>query len=228
MFTLEQVIPWGRSFDEYQRMFLLSQSDLRGRILGCGDGPAAFNADATRRGFQVTSCDPLYRLTGSDIRGRIDVTYDEVLEQLRQNYDAFVWKDIRDVEHLGRVRMQAMEIFLEDYERGKRAGRYLDASLPELPFHEKSFDVALCSHLLFLYSDHLSESFHRQSALEMCRVAKEVRIFPLMTLAGEKSRYIAPVSEELERSGYRVSIERVLYEFQRGGNEMMRISKTLN
>jgi len=29
MFTLEQVVPWGRSFDEYCRMFALS-----------GDGPA--------------------------------------------------------------------------------------------------------------------------------------------------------------------------------------------
>jgi hypothetical protein len=40
MFTLDQVVPWGRSFDEYQRMFALTGADL-GLILGCGDGPAA-------------------------------------------------------------------------------------------------------------------------------------------------------------------------------------------
>ena len=44
MFTLDQVVPWGRSFDEYRRMFALSDDDLTGSILGCGDGLASFNA----------------------------------------------------------------------------------------------------------------------------------------------------------------------------------------
>ena len=38
MFTLEQVVPWGRSFEEYRAMFALSDADLEGRVLGCGDG----------------------------------------------------------------------------------------------------------------------------------------------------------------------------------------------
>ncbi len=59
MFTLDKVVPWGRSFDEYQQLFALTPADLERRILGCGDGPAAFNAEATRRGARVVSCDPL-------------------------------------------------------------------------------------------------------------------------------------------------------------------------
>src|SRR5215471_7275287 len=55
--TLDRVVPWGRSFDEYCRMFALEEPDLARRILGCGDGPASFNAVATRRGLTVTSCD---------------------------------------------------------------------------------------------------------------------------------------------------------------------------
>jgi len=35
MFKLNRVVPWGRSFDEYRRMFALSDCDLRGRVLGC-------------------------------------------------------------------------------------------------------------------------------------------------------------------------------------------------
>jgi len=62
MFTLDAVRPWGRSFDEYQRMFALSDADLHSRILGCADGPAGFNAVATGRRLRVTSCDPLYGL----------------------------------------------------------------------------------------------------------------------------------------------------------------------
>lgn len=43
-FTLDKVVPWGRSYDEYVSMFDLSGADLGVRILGCGDGPAEFNA----------------------------------------------------------------------------------------------------------------------------------------------------------------------------------------
>jgi hypothetical protein len=59
MFTLDRVVLWGRSFDEYRRMFNLTSEDLGGRIVGCGDGPASFNAEATVQGRQVISCDPL-------------------------------------------------------------------------------------------------------------------------------------------------------------------------
>ncbi len=85
MFTLgSQVVPWGRSFDEYRRMFALTDRDLCLRIAGCGDGPASFNAEATRLGFRVISCDPIYRWDAVHIEDRITATYDEVLEQVRK------------------------------------------------------------------------------------------------------------------------------------------------
>jgi hypothetical protein len=61
MFTLDHVVPWGRSSKEYQRMFALRDRDLQSRVLGCADGPASFHAEAARRGTQVISADPLYR-----------------------------------------------------------------------------------------------------------------------------------------------------------------------
>ena len=118
MFTLEEVVPWGRSFDEYRRMFALSDADLTGRILGCGDGPASFNAEATRRGASVVSMDPLYRYDADQVRRRIDVTYETVLDQTRRNAHEFVWDAIGSLEELGRVRMAAMQTFLDDYPQG--------------------------------------------------------------------------------------------------------------
>lgn len=44
--TLNEIVPWGRSYDEYVAMFGLTESDRQSRILGCGDGPAAFNAES--------------------------------------------------------------------------------------------------------------------------------------------------------------------------------------
>ena len=60
-FELDSVVPWGRNLDEYRQMFLLSDSDMRKRIAGFGDGPACFNAEATRLGMNVTSYDPIYQ-----------------------------------------------------------------------------------------------------------------------------------------------------------------------
>ena len=70
--------------------------------------------------------------------------------------------------------MQAMELFLADYDRGKAEGRYVTAELPLLPFEDCSFDLAVCSHFLFWYSQQLGEAFHHTSIKELCRVAKEV------------------------------------------------------
>jgi hypothetical protein len=223
MFTLEQVVPWGRSFDEYCRMFALGDSDLALRILGCGDGPASFNAEATRRGAAVVSCDPIYQWESVQIRERIAATYDQIVEQTRRNVDEFVWDSIRSVEELGQVRMAAMQAFLDDYDQGKDRGRYIEAALPKLPFSDSSFDLALCSHLLFLYSAQLGDVFHRDGIQELCRIAREVRIFPLLALGSHRSPYIDRSVEELRAAGHDVSIESVPYEFQRCGNQMMRI-----
>jgi hypothetical protein len=228
-FTLNDIVPWGRSYDEYVRMFALEEAELRLRILGCADGPASFNADATRRGMQVISCDPLYAFAATAVRERIDATSPEVLEQTRKNAAAFVWNTIPSVEQLGIIRTAAMARFLEDYDpesaEGSPERRYVAAALPDLPFLDAAFDLALCSHFLFLYSDHLGADFHNDAARELCRVAREVRIFPLLSLDGKRSPFVESVRETLTGSGMVVSLELVPYEFQRGGNQMMRIRR---
>lgn len=226
MFTLDQVVPWGRSYDEYRRMFALTEQDLGRSILGCGDGPASFNAEATRLKSRVVSCDPLYRFDTAQIRQRIAATYDEVIEQTRRNSGEFVWESgIETVEELGRVRMAAMQMFLDDYDLSKASGRYVDGELPALPFADGAFDLALCSHFLFLYSPQLGEAFHHAAALELCRVAAEIRIFPLLALGGEPSPFVDGCVRRLTEMGYDAAIETVAYEFQRGGNQMLRVRR---
>ncbi len=204
-------------------MFALTNDDLRLRIVGCGDGPASFNAEASRRGANVISCDPIYRWEASQIRERILSTYDEMLEQTRRNADEFVWSSIRSVEELGQVRMATMQTFLDDFASGKLAGRYLEAELPTLPFADASFDLGLCSHFLFLYTTQLGDVFHRSAILEMCRVATEVRIFPLLALGGQQSPYVHENLDHLRALGFDATVVKVPYEFQRGGDYMMQI-----
>ncbi|MGF1460511.1 MAG: SAM-dependent methyltransferase [Leptolyngbyaceae cyanobacterium] len=219
--TLDHIVPWGRSFDEYVAMFNLTAQDLAGAILGCGDGPAAFNATLTQRGGRVTSVDPLYAFTPEQIQARIEATYDVILAQVRQSQVDYVWETIPSVEALGQTRMQAMSDFLADYTTGQTSGRYVVGSLPDLPFEYQPFDLALVSHLLFLYSDHLSCDFHWRSLINLLRFAREVRVFPLLTLDCVISPHLATVQAQLTQAGYPVTIQTVAYEFQRGGNQML-------
>jgi len=94
-FSLDEVVPWGRSYDEYVRMFDLSEFDLGLRILGCGDGPAAFNAVLAGGGGTVLSVDPLYMFKVAQIEERIAATCEAVLAQLRGNQNDYVWREIR-------------------------------------------------------------------------------------------------------------------------------------
>lgn len=223
--TLNEIVPWGRSFDEYRAMFALNENDLQHSILGCGDGPSSFNAEMTRRCKRVTSVDPVYRFGAEEIAQRIRETAETVLHQVETNSENFVWENIPSIEALETIRMAAMRDFLDDYEKGRKEKRYIEASLPDLPFEDNRFDLVLCSHFLFLYSVHLDLDFHLNSVLEMCRVGNEVRIFPLVDLKNSRSVHLEPLTETLQRQGFACEIEPVAYEFQKGGNEMLKIIK---
>ena len=226
-FQLADIVPWGRSFSEYVAMFALTAEDLKQPILGCGDGPASFNAVLTARGGTVQSIDPLYAFDADQIRQRIDEVVPVVLEQTRQSADDFVWSHIRSIEELRDVRLAAMEEFLADYEAGREGerSRYQAGGLPVLPYADGEFAVALCSHFLFLYSEHLTLQFHVDSVVELCRVASEARIFPLLELGGTESRHLRPVLDDVRSRGFSATMAPVPYEFQRGGDQMLVVRK---
>lgn len=218
---LDQVVPWGRNRSEYIAMFDLKQQDLAGTILGVGDGPASFNAECRLCGDQVTSVDPLYQFSAPQIAKQIDSTYPLVMAEVSKNHDDFIWSDISNPDMLGQARMQAMQAFLEDYQQADARQRYINASLPTLPFAEHQFDLALCSHFLFLYSHKLDLNFHLAACRELCRVAREVRIYPLVTLDNSPSPHVDSVMESVRFLGLEARRQPVHYQFQRGATEML-------
>ncbi len=205
-------------------MFALTPKELSASVLDCGGGPASFAAEMHRRGNCVVSCDPLYELSADKISKKIEETYPQILEATKKNVEHFVWAEFGTPEGLGEFRRATMRTFLQDFPEGLKDGRYRTAALPTLPFRDRQFDLALCSHLLFTYSDALSFQFHVDSIRELCRVATEARIFPLLAQFGtEHSAWLAETIQRLEADNHRYEIIRVAYEFQKGGNEMLRV-----
>ena len=222
-FHYKDIIPWGRSFDEYLDMFNLSESDLVRDIVGVGDGPASFNFRMYQRGAPIVSVDPIYRYSEAKLRERIQETYDDVIAQARRNRDKFVWTKISDVDELAEIRRQAMDEFCQDFERGKQQGRYIDASLPNLPFPDRHFDLVLSAHFLFFYSANRDLDFHLNAVRELLRIGSEVRIFPIVDVNSNPSPFLSPVIDELKKEEITCSVERVPYHFQKTGNEMLRL-----
>lgn len=218
---LDRVVPFGRTLKEYSQIFNLKDSDFQKRILGVGDGPASFNAEAHQKGCQVCSIDPVYEFSAPQIQSRFEEVVDDIIEQVIETPDDWVWSFHKNPQDLRKTREKALQLFLEDYELGKKEGRYKIGALPKLEFEDNSFDLALCSHFLFLYSAQVDYEFHRNSIYEMLRISKEIRIFPLLTLMLDPSPHLDPLIKDLNKKGYWVSIQKAGYELQRGGNEML-------
>lgn len=218
---LADVKPWGRSLSEYRGMFALSDADLHKRILDCAGGPASFNAEWTEQGGTTVSCDPLYQYSAAAIDARIRETAPAIIDHVYGDRDRYVWTTFHSPERLVAVRLAAMSRFIADLPQGLREDRYRQSALPQLPFADTEFDLALCSHLLFTYSEQLSLDFHLLSIRELARVAAEVRIFPLLDQAGEPSPHLQPIVTALTEEGYPLHTQSVPYEFQRGGNQML-------
>jgi hypothetical protein len=222
---LEQVVPFGRSLDEYIHMFNLTDRELQTKILSVGDGPASFNAEGTELGYSIKSIDPLYVFDAEQIRDRFYAVIDNIISQIEQTPKDWIWTYHRSPQDLRQNRERVTQRFCKDYENGKAQGRYEVGEMPRLKYHDQAYDLGLSSHFLFLYSDQLDEQFHWHSICEMLRICQEVRIFPLMTLMLQRSPHLDPIVDRLKSLGYLCEIQVVPYQLQRGGNEMLKITR---
>lgn len=222
---LEGVVPFGRSFDEYARIFSLTETELQQSILSVADGPASFNAEATKLGYRIKSVDPLYCFSAAQIKQRFDAVVDNIIHQIENSLDNWVWDYHRSPDNLRKNRENAIELFCQDFERGKTEGRYQMGALPQLDYPDAVYNLGLCSHFLFLYSEQFDQTFHLKAICEMLRVCQEVRIFPLLTLDLTPSPHLDFVIAALTAMGYQCDIQSTAYEFQRNGNKMLKITR---
>ncbi len=223
-FDLRGVAPWGRSAAEYEAFFALSDVPPSARLLDCGGGPASFAAEWGARGRFVVAADPIYCLSPGSIAAEFEPTASRMLEGMQKAHDRFRWDHYGSPENVIERRREALAAFIADFQSPARAGHYVAASLPELPFQLETFDLVLCANLLFLYSEELDLDLHLASLREMLRVGREVRVFPLLDMDGRPSVHLEASVRALQASEH-VELVPVPFEFRRGDSRMLRLTR---
>ncbi len=220
-FNLDSVAFFGRTMEEYLQAFALSTNDLIGkRVLDCPSGPDSFVAQVNTLGCDAVGVDLVYDKSAAELeaKGRADIT--NCLAQMKAKPEFY---PAMDFEQYSKSKTQALELFIADYKQNRK--RYIHGMLPKLPFADRSFDIVLSAHLLFVYSpleedgylkyghsnpQHFDLQWHHQAVREIARVsAREIRLYPTaaMNSAPRRHRYIQPIMADLCANGWRVAFE---------------------
>ncbi|WP_419419097.1 hypothetical protein ACNVED_11145 [Legionella sp. D16C41] len=220
---MSNLVLWGHHVDEYTEMFNLSNKDLAGRLLEYGSGPSAFNTELTNDKKNCTSYDPLFALDKTTLMAKTKLVFADMIEKLTLDQDKFNFSAYGGLEKLIQKRQLGMELFFADYLKGKKEKRYCSLAKIELPFNDFSFDLALSSHYLFANLEEQDIEFHIKAIKELARVAKEVRIFPLINRFNQPSPFLGPVMLQLQQENYGIEVKSADYNLQPKGNAMLRV-----
>jgi hypothetical protein len=210
-----------RAFAEYRAMFALTERDLELELLDCPGGAAEFTAVTGGR-----ACDPLYGLAPDALLARAAADRRRAESYVQAHPEEYEWSFFAGLDDYRAQRDAALAAFAHDY--ATHPERYVEASLPELPFADEAFGLALCSHLLFAFADRLDLAFHVAAIAELTRVAsREARIYPVFAMGSRPSLDLAPLRAELAARGIGAELVGVDYRFQRG-EPVMLVCRRLN
>lgn len=208
------------SLADYRSMFDLDEAAMQRRIIDYPAGISAFNAEMVAAGYRkVVSVDPYYHLSPMDMIKHVDFVIQELSEKADHFEAHLQGHGEQAIENILNVWNQYAQEFLADYSVGKQEGRYRAGSLPRLPFADDEFELALCSDMIFREVKFSSEAI----VLELCRVANEVRIFPLLNQEGEIATQLGPVVLSLQQLNLGVEIKAVPYTLLAKSNAMLRV-----
>lgn len=212
-----------RSFAEYEAMFVLTGSDLSGRVLDCPGGGSGFTATARARGVDALAVDPVYALPADRLAARMAGELARGTRWVEAHRDRYVWDHHGSPAGLAALRAASAELFARDLRAAPE--RYVPGALPGLPFPDGSVDLVLSSHLLFTYADRLDAGFHRAALLEMARVSRGlVRVYPLVDQAGNAlPDLLDVVLAALAEAGVPAAVRPSAYEFQRGATQLLEL-----
>lgn len=215
----------GRTFDEYCKMFHLTENELQNNtFLDCPGGACSFTAEAKKKGITAQASDCEYDKSVSHFEESCQLELDKVRVGFADAKSLFNWSFYGDLDQLLLYRQKSARLFVQDYYKNPKS--YTNGTLPNLPFPDNTFDIVLSGHFLFLYADRLDYNFHLNALLELTRVAKkEVRVYPLIGLDGSAYADMNRLLNELSQTGAVPKLIQTDFEFLKGSNQCLLIQK---
>ena len=206
-----------RSAAEYQAMFDLAERTTDS-ILDCCAGGAGFVAET---GGGAVALDPVYALGQAELAELVRSGQQGASALSYANAEHFDWSWYGNPQRREDMRAEAARRFLADITA--RPGNYVAGDVHRLPFADNSFDLVLCSHLLFTWSDVFDDDWHRRAIAELLRVGRgEVRIFPtVVQKTGAPVPFLAALRANFAARGVSSRLVKVPYLFQVGADEML-------
>jgi len=186
------------------------------RILGIGDGPASFNAEATRLGVKVTSIDPIYQFSATEIMKRFYEVVDNIIDQIKATPASWYGHTINLLKIYETIEfersMNSLTIMTRESKKETIVEHYQALTSKE----RVRYSLMLTLFCFVLWALWLSVSL--QFIREMLRVSKEVfshywLLCNVLNILTESCRNLATSDT--------VSTLKVQYELQKGGNEML-------
>lgn len=219
---LKDIVLIGRTFDEYCKMFDITSIDgKKEKILDVASGVSSFCAEANSKGYDVAASDRIYCFSAEEIEEKCSKDLELTMKKLSDVKDLYRWEFYKNIEDLEKERKKAYTRFIEDFKQ-KLNTVYIKTEYPKSNFKDKQFTVSLVSHFLFMYDENLDYEFHKQTIKEIIRAtSKEIRIFPIVNLRGEKSMFVDRIMNDDDFTMCKMQIIKVDYEFVNGGNEML-------
>ncbi|MNJ43075.1 hypothetical protein D3C77_380640 [compost metagenome] len=222
---LSRVIFVGRTYEEYVKMFDLTDEELKNyTILDAPAGACSFTAIASQLGYRVTAADIAYFHSVEQLyqKGMEDIEH--AIEGISKVKEKYKWDYFNSIDELEKQRNSALHDCVRHMKHFPEL--YSPAVLPELPFEIGQFDMILSAHFLFMYADRLDINFHKKTLQEMTRVArKEIRIFPLADLTGNRYENLQEIIMFIHDLGWKAEERIVSYEFQQNGKSILRLYK---
>ena len=216
MFTLDQVVPWGAPSTSTSSCSRLTPADLE-----AGSSAAAtaggLQRRGPRRGAVSSRAIPCMRSAASTSRrGSARPATPSWSRPAATPTSSSGTASRRS--RSGGVRMRAMRVFLEDYDAGKEAGRYVEASLPVCRSRTAA-SISRCARTCCSSTAPSSTKRSTAPRSASCAASRPRSALPLLALDGSRSPFVDAAS--VRDRGFAVTISS-WPQFQRGANAMLR------
>lgn len=213
---------WIYSLTDYQHIFALPEQGLPKKMLCFPAGISSVNAELYAKGHYMVSGDELYHLSVKDMQNYVQKYLQDKIDYLRNHLNILSPPDEKTVSDVIQAWRHSTQLFLQDYEIGKKEGRYQPIVYDQLSQTNEVFDLLLCADLLFV--NQAGESFSTRELMEeFCQLASEIRIFPLPPEKNTITNQLGPLMLEFQQRNYGVEVKAVTFPQRSDGHAMLRV-----